>query len=139
MRNNNSGFTLVEVLVAAIILFSALAMASEIYSSSSLFSNKARNTSQFYHESNVAITAIKSDVRYEFKQKTMQSSYEGVVLIGGTSFIWHANIISKVTRYPNLASTDIPKPRFGYYQIDVESDEEEGRGKGFTFEVFLWP
>lgn len=139
MKNKSSGFTLVEVLVAAIILFSALAMTSEIYSSSSLFSNKARNTSQFYHESNVAITAIKSDVRYEFKQKAMQPSYEGVVLIGGKNFIWHASLITKVTRYPNLATTETPKPRFGYYKIDVKTTESRIRHKEFTFEAFLWP
>ena len=49
----NKGFTLLEVLIAAIILFSALALISEIFKSAMLSSDKAVVNAKYYQVTHI--------------------------------------------------------------------------------------
>ncbi|USD29056.1 type II secretion system protein [Pseudoalteromonas sp. SCSIO 43201] len=136
MLNKKRGFTLIEVLIAAVILFTAIALTSEIYNSSAKFSSKAVSTTNYSQFASIAISSIKSDLRYEFKKEALAELYIGKLTIGGMEFVWTASKLREVSHYSNLASENTPKAKYGKYTVSVDVD---AANKQFNFEVFLWP
>lgn len=136
MKNINSskGFTLVEVLIAAVILFSALAIAGELFSASSLAATKAAKTAQYYQQATVAISTIKSDIRQRYNPQTKQPM-EGHVLINGVQFNWRAEVQDIFARPQGIDEVEPPTPRFAYYQVRVESPVNL---REFDFSVVAW-
>ncbi len=135
MKKSN-GFTLIEVTIASVILFSSLAIMSQIFNSSSLFSIKAQEHAHFYQSSSAAITAIKSDVRYLFRTLPQRDIYESELIVGGTVYEWKANKIQNVTYYHPNDDSVTSNNNFALYSVTVSPISEESLS--FEFEVFLW-
>ncbi|MBR8842492.1 prepilin-type N-terminal cleavage/methylation domain-containing protein [Pseudoalteromonas sp. JC3] len=136
MNSRYRGFTLIEVLIAAVILFTAIALTAEIYNSSAKFSSKAIGSTNYSQYASIAITSIKSDLRYEFKNESLAESYVGKLTVGGIEFVWNASKLSEISHYNNIASDEVPKAKFGRYLVSVDLNK---LNKNFQFEVLLWP
>jgi len=132
----NKGFTLIEVLIAAIILFSALALISDIFKSAMLSSSKAVINSQYYQITPSAISAIKANLREEVNGKNIQAA-EGTVILFDINYHWEANRVS----FKAPASSEIddftPAPRFSVYDVQVVAKQYD-KQRNFSFEVATW-
>ena len=133
---NNSGFTLIEVLIASLILFSSLALIAELFSSSLLTSNKASETTKLYQVSPAAITSIKSQIRSS-KERENKQAFSGTVIVQGVVFDWQASLIS-LKRPPTFLGDIGSMPEiFGRYNVSVIAHLDE-KLVPFEFEVATW-
>lgn len=132
----NNGFTLIEVLIAAIILFSALALISDIFKSAMLSSSKAVINSQYYQITPSAISAIKANLREEVNGKNIQAT-EGTVILFDINYHWEANRVSFKTPAYSEFDDFIPAPRFSVYNVQVVAKQYD-KQRNFSFEVATW-
>lgn len=132
----NQGFTLVEVLISAVILFSALAVAAEIFKVSSYSADKASASARLYQINPVAISAIKGQLK-EQQKKNSNSHFEGSLTIFGIEYDWLAQRISYLP--PTVYEGDVgnQKPRFGLYIVNVTA-KQSSKQQTYTFEVATW-
>lgn len=128
------GFTLIEVLIAAVILFSSLAITAQLYSASSLSAEKAANAAQYYQSAELVITNIKSQLRERFEH-TRQKEYSGTTTVFGYEYTWRATT-QRMIAPPQEIDEDIPpEPRFPIFLVEVEAPKV---GKSFQFRVVAW-
>jgi len=132
----NKGFTLVEVLIAAIILFSALALISDIFKSAMLSSSKAVSNSQYYQTAPSAISAIKANLRENVNGKNIQI-VEGTIILFNINYQWEAKRTSFKTPAYSELDDFIPEPRFSIYDVQVIAKQGDKQRK-FSFEVATW-
>ncbi|MCK8107722.1 prepilin-type N-terminal cleavage/methylation domain-containing protein [Pseudoalteromonas sp. 2CM41L] len=134
--SKDKGFTLIEVLIAAIILFSALALISDIFKSAMLSSSKAVSNSQYYQTSTSAISAIKASLREKVNGKNIQVA-EGAMTLFNISYEWKANR----TSFKRIAFSELddytPEPRFSIYVVQVTAKQRD-KQRSFSFEVSTW-
>ena len=132
----SKGFTLLEVLIAAIILFSALALISEIFKSGMLSTEKTVINAKYYQVTPSAITAIKANLRTSVKAQNI-SSIHGEVLLFNIVYLWQANRTT-FNSAPNDDFSDFKEyDRFSVYQVDVVA-KFDNRERQFSFEVATW-
>ncbi|AQP99418.1 hypothetical protein B0W48_06140 [Pseudoalteromonas aliena] len=133
---SNKGFTLIEVLIAAIILFSALALISDIFKSAMLSSNKTIVNARYYQVTPSAITAIKTNLRKSVKAQNIPA-IDGEVLLFDINYQWQANRIifngQPVDTFDEFEQRD----RFSIYEVDVTA-LFDNRERHFSFEVATW-
>ncbi|TMO04183.1 hypothetical protein CWB66_09095 [Pseudoalteromonas sp. S558] len=133
---SNKGFTLIEVLIAAIILFSALALISDIFKSAMLSSNKTVASAKYNQVTPSAITAIKTNLRTAVKAKNI-TAVEGNVILFDIDYQWQANRIvfnsQPVGEFDDFAQRN----RFSIYKVDVTA-KFDNRERQFSFEVATW-
>ena len=132
----NKGFTLLEVLIAAIILFSALALISEIFKSAMLSSDKAVVNAKYYQVTPSAITAIKTNLKAAVKNQNI-SAIQGEVLLFDIVYLWQANRVTFNSAPTNSFSEFRERNRFSVYQVDV-TVKFDNRERQFSFEVATW-
>ncbi|WKD22054.1 prepilin-type N-terminal cleavage/methylation domain-containing protein [Pseudoalteromonas sp. KG3] len=132
----NKGFTLIEVLIAAIILFSALALISDIFKSAMLSSSKVVTSSQYYQITPAAISAIKANLREQVNNKNIEMA-EGAVLLFDINYNWEAKRISFKAAPASEIDEFTQRPRFSIYtvQVTVKQGDKE---RDFSFEVATW-
>jgi len=134
--NNAKGFTLVEVLISAIILFSALALAAEMYSASTFSAKKSAKSARFFQIHPAVISAIKLELRAQSKDRN-KTSITGELNIYGISYIWQSERISFLAK-PKEADTNIEnEPQFGVFQVKVQALKEAKKHE-FSFQVATW-
>lgn len=140
---SSSGFTLIEVLIAAVILFSALAITAELYSASSLSANKASSKANFYQISPIAISAIKAEIRQISKDRR-QSEFSSELSISGIHYQWQAHRIEFKPRAPDYDDFEPPHPQFGLFEVNVIAQEifltanSAAKSSEFQFKVATW-
>lgn len=115
MRNN--GFTLIEVLVASVILFSVITSVSLIYRGALLSSAKAQANIQI---ANVMPIAIKQ-IRFNIRARTTGSITE----LNGNNTFWGVGVTWRASRI-NFAA---PPPLY-----DIDSNQEQEQANKY----FLW-
>ncbi|MEL0642501.1 type II secretion system protein [Pseudoalteromonas aliena] len=130
----NNGFTLIEVLIAAIILFSSLAITAQLFSASSLSADKAAATAQYYQQSELVITTIKSQLRERFK-RNKNADLQGEIEAAGQIYSWQALKTASITPPARIDDIDLPEPRFARFLVTVELIN---KGKSFQFETVAW-
>jgi len=134
---NDSGFTLIEVMIAAVILFVALSFTAEIYSSSSLTSEKAIEVANRNQSIPIVMDTIKTQLRHKARNKTL-NEHSGTVLVNGVSFEWQAKRESYDARALQLTDITAPRPQFSLFNITVQINQE-GNSKELTqFKVATW-
>jgi prepilin-type N-terminal cleavage/methylation domain-containing protein len=133
---SNKGFTLIEVLIAAVILFSALALTAELFKASSFSSEKAYRSALFNQVHPAAVSAIKLQLKEKVRNSSIETS-RGTVTIFGIVYSWNATILS--IKPPAFYQGDIAlgKPRFGLYNVDVTATWKQ-KEQTFSFEVATW-
>lgn len=133
------GFTLIEVLISAVILFSALAITAELYSASSLSAQKASNKARFYQLSPIAISTVKSQLRQQSENR-VASQFSGQLAISGIKYNWEANRISFKPRAADFDDIEPPRQQFGLFLVNVVASEVMNNNKTteFQFQVATW-
>ncbi|MDP5213569.1 prepilin-type N-terminal cleavage/methylation domain-containing protein [Pseudoalteromonas tunicata] len=132
----SKGFTLLEVLISAIILFSALALISEIFKGAMLSTDKTVINAKYYQVTPSAITAIKTNLRSSVKAENI-SFIQGEVLLFDIVYSWQANRTIFNSAPTNEFSDFREDNRFSVYQVDVIA-KFDNRERQFSFEVATW-
>lgn len=87
----NKGFTLIEVLVASIILFSSIAIVSLLYKGVLVSSQKAQQHIQLSAAVPFVIEVVQRDIRYQ--KKVSEQTLSGQGIYWGVDYQWRAKII----------------------------------------------
>ena len=113
-----NGMTLIEVLVAAIIMFTVFALASQVYSVLLLRNSKSKNVAELYEMQDVLNELIVEEVQ---KGKT-----KGVFTLRNNNVTWIAKVIDskpEVGSYNELTSTLTNGANYLFlYEIEVKFD-----------------
>ncbi|MBU2891945.1 prepilin-type N-terminal cleavage/methylation domain-containing protein [Colwellia sp. D2M02] len=138
MKNNraNQGFTLIEVLIAAIILFASIALVAELFSASSLSSKKAIRVAEY----NQAVPLINRIIKSEIQSKAVDlslSSFSGELLAFGVDFQWQAERISLLSPPLEPDSNVARAATFGLFNVTVFTQHNDVKGE-YTFAVATW-
>lgn len=133
---NSGGFTLIEVMIAAVILFSAIAVTADLYKSTLLSADKAANSAAFYQIHPVAISAIKSNL-LELHKKGSKPRFSGQLSIMGIQYQWTANRTSFKSRAQDVLNIQTLPNRFSLYHVAVEASRHQKKQQ-FTFEAAAW-
>jgi prepilin-type N-terminal cleavage/methylation domain-containing protein len=133
----SSGFTLIEVLIASVILFTALALTAELYNSSSLSANKITENARVSQASIVAVQAIKSDLR-KLAEKRQLSEHSGDLTINGIYFQWQATREKFASRAMELFDSEPYRNQFSLFNVSVIAQSKERARQPFSFKVVTW-
>ncbi len=133
---NKRGFTLIEVMIAAVILFAALAISAELFKVSSFSADKAAKSAQFYQIHPAAMSAIKLDLK-EQAYKEPKINFSGNVLLFGIRYQWQAKQLSLASPALYQGDVSVGEPRFGLYSVEV-SAQKLNKIQNFSFQVATW-
>jgi prepilin-type N-terminal cleavage/methylation domain-containing protein len=133
---NSKGFTLIEVLIASIILFSSIAIIAELFSASSLSSKKAIKVAEYNQALPMINRIIKADIQSQSKQLSI-SSIDGELFAFGIDFTWTAERISLLSPPLEPDSDLLRPPRFGLFNVRVSTQQFNVKGE-YTFAVATW-
>lgn len=121
MVAKNKGFTLIEILVASVILFSAISVVTLIFKSSYVASQKA----QLKVEQTGIVSVLLKKVQQEIRDKTTYSSdkLEGEGVIWGKKYQWHAILLefkAPIDKFDNeTGTTDKFDEKYKLWQVDL--------------------
>ncbi len=135
--NKSAGFTLVEVLIAAVILFSALAITADIYKASSFTANRVTQKANYYQATPGVISTIKSEIRALSKQQKL-AEYSGEFISAGVEYQWQATRTSFKSRVKGVDESFEPPLQFGLYTITVLARQGERTPETFSFKAATW-
>jgi prepilin-type N-terminal cleavage/methylation domain-containing protein len=132
----NQGFTLIEVLIAAIILFSSIALVAQLFSASSLSSRKATKVAQY----NQVVPLVNKMIKIDIQQRAIDRSLanmEGKMHFFNIDFIWRAERISFLP--PPMSADDVEpwSDRFGLYNVSVITQQQNKQSQ-YSFNVATW-
>jgi prepilin-type N-terminal cleavage/methylation domain-containing protein len=136
-KNNMSGFTLVEVLVASVILFSVIAMVSLVYRGAFISSEKANNHMSI---SGVLPSAL-ANIRTSIRDNSQENSLSGKTEAWGVNYQWQASVIEQ--KYPpkkyDAFTQQISKAKIYYklWQVSLTL-EYNGLTKQHAFKELSW-
>ncbi|WP_053910120.1 PilW family protein [Pseudoalteromonas sp. SW0106-04] len=134
--HNEKGFTLIEVLVASVILFASLALISDLFRGSMLTADKAANNADFYQTHPAAISAIKTSLRDKFDRRDAKP-LSGEVYIFGIIYKWQAEPIKYESRQRFFDDPENLPARFAIYRVQVIASKNS-KEQHFSFEVSAW-
>jgi prepilin-type N-terminal cleavage/methylation domain-containing protein len=135
--NKQGGFTLVEVLIAAVILFSALAITADLYKASSFTANRITHKANYYQATPVVIATIKSELRALSKKRKLPE-YSGQFISAGVEYQWQATRTSFKSRIKGVDESFDPPLQFGLYNINVLARHESRNLESYTFKAATW-
>ena len=130
------GFTLIEVIIAAVILFSAVAVTSELYKVSLLSAEKAGASAQIYQVNPTALSMIQSNI-IELHQQSSKTSYQNRFELMGIAYEWQAERKLFKPRAPFALDNEPAENRFSFYQVQVQA-KKDTKEINFQFEVVAW-
>jgi Tfp pilus assembly protein PilV len=141
MTNNprlakDKGFTLIEVMISAIILFAALAVSAELFKVSSFSAEKAAKSARFYQINPAAMAAIRLSLK-ESAFSDKGKNFSGNTLLFGVEYQWQANLISLLPPPVYQGDLSVGAPTFGLYNVDVIATQTN-KEQQFSFQVATW-
>ncbi len=134
------GFTLIEVLIAAVIMFTVLATATVSLRGAMHASERASRKTELLAPLPWITPTIRERLReYQGDNLATERSGEGVVF--GVEFRFHASLVrsgAPPSRFDFDAAEFIEyAPRFGLYDIELEL-EREGEKSRFVYQELAW-
>jgi len=138
-KKESKGFTLVEVLVASLILFSVLATVSMVYRGAISSSTKATQHLKINSVIQALITHIEHEVNLNSKTDNNAIEYEGVM--NGVSYKWKGKV-AKFESAPQRFDLDsgnivTPPKKFKLWDIDLFLEYKSTK-KQFNFSQIGW-
>jgi Tfp pilus assembly protein PilE len=132
----NYGLTLTEVLIASVILFSLLTIATQSYSASTQASRRA----EVIVAALAPLPLIIDRIRYDLNQQPFEDRI-GEGSMRGVKFRYRADVVDRGTPSPELA-TDISVSasnvdRFALYEIQLSLDFG-GKALEFKYQELAW-
>ena len=131
-ENNQSGFTLLEVLIASVILFSVIVTSTLVYRGAILSSDKAEQALSV----SVAAHAIQRIVTDDFRQLNDRSQQFGEGRYGEVTYSWRAEETNKGTR-AGAGDGSTPAREFSLWQIHLTISKGK-MTKQFQFSEISW-
>lgn len=130
------GLTLVEVLVAAVILFAALSLSALTIQSLRQNSAQAEKVIKTLQPARIIALNIQQQIR-----SSLQESLSGSGMVGDVSYRWQATVISKGSAPQRFdiesGSVTVPPERFWLYQVELEL-HFAGRTEQLQFKELAW-
>nr|WP_206484699.1 prepilin-type N-terminal cleavage/methylation domain-containing protein [Thalassotalea sp. G2M2-11] len=121
VAKNHKGFTLIEVLVAAMILFSSLAIISVIYRSALIASDKAEKHVNIANIVPNILTNVQLDIRSQANQDNKFISGKGADW--GAEYSWSANLIDYKSPLPvydiDTGNFTEKAKKYKYWQVSL--------------------
>jgi len=134
----HQGFTLLEVLVASVILISSIAVISIAYRGALIASERADKNIQISGVMTVIVSNIKDDLR---TQDTGQTTLLGKGESWGVSFTWDAELVAFKSAPDKLdlefGTTETFKPRFRLWRIILNLKFQE-TDKTYQYHELSW-
>lgn len=131
-----AGFTLLEVLIAATILFTVLAVATETYRSALLASGRAEGLVNLL----TPLPLITSSIRNELRSNPVAQLEGGAALLG-VDYQWQATTVrygSPTRRFdPDLTDFRSYPPRFRLYDVRLTL-ARGGQERVFLYQELAW-
>ena len=131
-ENNQAGFTLLEVLIASVILFSVIVTSTLVYRGAILSSDKAEQALSV----SVAAHAIQRIVTDDFRQLTDRSQPLGEGRYGEVTYSWRAEETHTGTR-TGAVDGSTPAREFSLWQIHLTISKGK-MTKQFQFSEISW-
>lgn len=136
---NTKGFTLVEVLVASVILFSAIAVVSMIFRGAFIGSEKADNHINLSAVMPAVLASIKDEI--QLQGNTSDTKLNGQAQAWDVSYHWQASLLKVKPAQPEFdidtRSMTNPPDRFKLWQVSLEL-ERNGIIKNYKFNELSW-
>lgn len=139
-RQRQRGFTLVEVLIAAVIMFTVLATATLSLRGAMTASERASRTTELLAPLPWITTTIRDNLREKVNDMaTPEHSGEGVLF--GVDYRFRAELVrlgAPPPRFDAVAADFIEySPRFGLYDVELTL-EREGETSRFIYQELAW-
>ncbi|KAF7775486.1 hypothetical protein PCIT_a1688 [Pseudoalteromonas citrea] len=135
MKNKVSGFTLIEILIASVILFSSIAVVAELFSAGNLTSSKIIKSSQLSHAIYASIPTIKEELRSRLFLLEKPEYNSGVISSNSVALAWTANIVERFAPPSDIDDLYEQPKRYAVYRVSVR---EINSDKLFSFNVVVW-
>ncbi|WP_019674718.1 PilW family protein [Arsukibacterium perlucidum] len=130
------GLTLVEVLIAAVILFAALSLSAVTLQTLRQSSAQADKVIQTLQPARMVTLSIQQHIRSQ-----PQDNMSGSGKVGDVSYQWQASVIQTGSAPEQLdvdsGSITVPPERFRLYQVELQL-EMQGRVELLQFKELAW-
>jgi len=137
MGRKQKGFTLIEVLIAATILFAVIGAVSQTYQGALISSTKATRSAEL-----LGVTPLLLDtIRFRLKLENNTNSINDKGVINGFEFYWAATIIEKGSPPSKFSPEDGRIVNFDnkFYLWKVELTlKKQNFTKSFEFKELTW-
>lgn len=136
LNRRQQGFTLLEVLIAGMLLVIVLGLTTESYRLLQLSSGKAQATLQTDHVASMLLQSIKDELQSsEGRQREGSGQFDGI------NFRWNATL-EESKAPPSRAVADGQfianyAPRFMLFRVELELQTPQNRAD-YTFKVLAW-
>jgi len=135
----NSGFTLIEVMVAAVILFSVIASVSMIYRGAFISSQKANNNIEISGVLPSILATLRFDIRQQGNSSLTELNKQGNVW--GINYQWQAQLIAFKSA-PEKFDVDrgefiTPPKKYKLWQVTLIL-KKNGLTKQYTLKELSW-
>ncbi|MGI2113428.1 PulJ/GspJ family protein [Shewanella frigidimarina] len=137
MNRKQHGFTLIEVLIAATILFAVIGAVSQTYRGALIASTKATRSAELLGVTPLLLDTIR--FRLKFENNTNSITDEGV--IDGFEFYWSASVVEKGSPPSKFSPEDGQVVNFNdkFYIWKVELTlKKQNFTKSFVFNELTW-
>lgn len=139
-RQTQRGFTLVEVLIAAVIMFTVLATATLSFRGALVASERASRTTELL----APLPWITSTIRDSLRDRVLETpttEYSGDGALFGVDYRFRAELVRFAPpppRFdPDVADFIEYPPRFGLYDVELTL-EREGESSRFIYQELAW-
>lgn len=136
MINKSSGFTLIEILIAAVILFSSIAIVAELFSASNLTSDKIVASNRAHQAVYASIPMIKEDLRSKVYKSAKPDNLSGSVNSFSMVIEWQATILERFAPPKDIDDIFEQPKRYALYQVDMNASVQPQ--KMFSFTMVVW-
>jgi len=138
-NNRTHGFTLIEVMVASVILFSVIATVSMIYRGAFISSEKANNHINITSVLPSVLAIIRDDIRN--KENAKATLLTNKANVWQVNYQWQANVVEQKfppKKFDPFTSelTNSPK-KYKLWQVQL-SLESNGLSKSYSFNEISW-
>lgn len=108
--SSSKGFTLIEVLVSAVILFAVVSLSASIYSTSLISSQKIKDHLKIQQIIPIVLPQVKESLLATYHENRLLAQMDGQFILGGVNIDYHAiredqSTKSKSTNNDNVASS----------------------------------
>lgn len=137
MQRQQQGFTLIEVLIAATILFAVIGVVSQSYRGATIASSKATRSAELLGITPLLLDTIRFRLKVEPKLRSVAD--EGV--LNGFMFTWRAEIVENGAPPSRLSPEDGGIVSFDnkFYLWDVElTVTKDDYSQHFRFKELTW-
>jgi len=134
--NRQAGFTLIEVLIAATLMFAVIAVAAETYRGALLASRRAENVVGMLAPLPLIVAAVRSSLRDEPVERK-----DGASELMGVSYRYEATT-SRFGAPPRQFSPDVGRfveyaPRFRLYDVRLTL-RYQGQERVYVYQELAW-